>query len=238
MAYTRWHESGHFIYGGADCVDFNGHTLSDEEVDVFIYKLYGYLKEGDQEFWERYYHGSRIIDNFHKGIKVKKHYKHSSELPLTASAVAVLAQEIWLEHYSPIIGTAQVDYMLAKFQSIGQIMTDIKSNDFIYLTAEHIEHNRLVGYAACQPKDNYLLLSKMFVRKDYRKNGIAHSFLAEASALCRWEYSFDKIRLSVNRHNDIAIASYQKMGFQTINSLKTDIGNGFFMDDLVMELTV
>ena len=117
-------------------------------------------------------------------------------------------------------------------------MADIKSNDFVYMTAEHIEHKRLVGYAACQPKDNYLLLSKMFVLKDYRKNGIAHSFLEEAFALCRWEYSLDRIRLSVNKHNSIAIATYQKMGFKRIYSLKTDIGNGFFMDDLVMELVL
>jgi diphthamide synthase (EF-2-diphthine--ammonia ligase) len=33
------------------------------------------------------------------------------------TAVVRLAREIWQEHYEPIIGQKQVDYMLEKFQS-------------------------------------------------------------------------------------------------------------------------
>jgi len=238
MAYTRWRESGHYIYGGNDYVDFNGRVIPDDEVDVFIYKLYGYLKEGDEEFWERYYHGSRVIDNFHKGIELKKHYKHSYELESIAASVTTLADEIWREYYTPIIGVAQVDYMLAKFQSAEQICADIKTKDYIYFTATHIKHDKLVGYSACQPKEGYLLLSKIYVHKDYRGNGISRSFLEEAFALCLWEYNIDKIRLTVNKRNDSTIAMYRKMGFEIINSVKTDIGDGFFMDDFVMEILV
>jgi len=54
MSYTRYHESGHYIFGGNDYVDFNGRAVPDDEIDVFIYKLYGYLKDGDEEFWERF----------------------------------------------------------------------------------------------------------------------------------------------------------------------------------------
>ena len=60
MAYTRYNESGHYIFGGNDYVDFTGTVVDDDAVDVFIYKLYGYLKDGDEEFWERYHHGSRF----------------------------------------------------------------------------------------------------------------------------------------------------------------------------------
>jgi hypothetical protein len=31
--------------------------------------------------------------------------------------VAPMAHEVWNEHYVPLIGQAQVDYMVAKFQS-------------------------------------------------------------------------------------------------------------------------
>jgi len=41
MAYTRYTESGHYIYGGADYVDFDGVAVPDDEVDVFIYTLFG-----------------------------------------------------------------------------------------------------------------------------------------------------------------------------------------------------
>ena len=36
-------------------------------------------------------------------------------------AVAVLALEIWRQHYTPILGTAQVEYMLTRFQSVDAI---------------------------------------------------------------------------------------------------------------------
>jgi len=170
-------------------------------------------------------------------IHIQKFTKYSVNLESKTTAIAILADEIWREHYTPIIGEAQVDYMLKRFQSAEQICEDIKSNDYIYFTAEHIKSGEMIGYCACQPKKDYLLLSKIYIRKDYRGKGIAHSFLDEVSTLCR-EYGFDKIRLTVNKHNANSIAAYHKMGFETIDSIETDIGNGFIMDDFVMELAI
>ena len=114
----------------------------------------------------------------------------------------------------------------------------LKKNDYVYFTAKHIKHDKLVGYCATQPKDDFLFLSKMYVHKDYRGKGISHSFIEEVTALCRWEYGFDKIRLTVNKTNNDSIAVYKKIGFKTIDSVKTDIGGGFFMDDYVMEMPI
>ena len=169
-----------------------------------------------------------------KEIQIQKLTKHAEKLESKAVAIARLANEIWREHYAPIIGTEQVDYMLAKFQSAEQIREDIKRNDYIYFTAKYIKSGEIIGYCASQPKEDYLLLSKLYIRKDYRGKGVARSFLDEVIALCL-EYRFDKIRLTVNKYNENSITAYKKMGFETIDSIKTDIGNGFFMDDFVME---
>ncbi|MCL1794979.1 MAG: GNAT family N-acetyltransferase [Oscillospiraceae bacterium] len=173
-----------------------------------------------------------------KEIQIQKLTKHAEKLKSEAVAVANLADEIWREHYTPIIGTEQVEYMLQKFQSAEQICEDIKRNKYTYFTAERIKSGEMVGYCASQPKECYLLLSKLYVRKDCRGKGIARSFLDETIALCRAEHNFDKIRLTVNKHNENSIAAYYKMGFETIDSVKTDIGGGFFMDDFVMELRI
>ena len=176
--------------------------------------------------------------NFQKDIIIQKITKHSDDLKTKAPAIAALADEIWREHYTPIIGEAQVEYMLAKFQSADQICEDVTHNDYIYFTAQHIKNDKLVGYCASQPKEEYLFLSKIYVQKDYRGQGIARSFLDEVIALCKYEYGFGKIRLTVNKHNNNSIAAYNKMGFETIDSVKTDIGDGFYMDDFVMELAL
>jgi len=39
--------------------------------------------------------------------------------------VAKLAEEIWRDHYTPIIGAAQVDYMLTRFQSADAVKKPI-----------------------------------------------------------------------------------------------------------------
>jgi ribosomal protein S18 acetylase RimI-like enzyme len=236
MAYTRPGESGFYIFGGENYVDFTGTIVSDDEVDVFIYKLYNYSKNGDNEFWGRYHRGSRIIDNYLLNkTDIKKHHKHSTDLKSKAAEISALADEIWHEHYTRIIGAEQVEYMLAKFQSPEQIYADITENDYVYFTAHCQKRQNIIGYCAVQPRENHLFLSKIYVRRDYRSKGIARSFLNEIYALCRFEYKFDKIYLTVNKNNHGAIAMYKKMGFENVEEVKVDIGGGFFMDDYVME---
>ena len=46
------------------------------------------------------------------------------------------------------------------------------------------------------------------------------------------------LRLNVNKHNEKAIKAYLRNGFVTVESVKNDIGNGFFMDDFVMQKTL
>ena len=239
MAYTRWSESGHYIFGGVDCVDFSGVAVPDDEVDVFIYKLFGERNDADDEFWERYNHGRRVIGNFQKGIRIQKLRQHiSDDVETHAAAIAALADEVWREHLTPIIGAAQVDYMLAKFQSAEQIYADIKKGNYTYFTARDTKKGRLLGYCAIVPHEEYLSLCKLFVHSDFRNKGISRSFLDEAIALCQFECGFEKICLTVNKRNDSAIAAYQKMCFEITGSVKIDIGGGFFMDDYVMELVL
>jgi ribosomal protein S18 acetylase RimI-like enzyme len=237
MSYTRPGESGHYIFAGSDYVDFTCESVSNDAIDVFLYKLYN---RRDNEFWERYHRGSRIINNFqHRGISIRQLTKNApDDLASHTTCIATLAGEIWREHYTPIIGSAQVEYMLAKFQSTEQIYADIKENGYVYFTAKcekNYQDNCIIGYCAVVPKDNHLFLSKMYVKSEDRGRGIAQGFLEEAYALCRWKYGLDKIRLTVNKNNDNAIAAYRKMGFDVVDSVKADIGGGFFMDDYIME---
>lgn len=41
--------------------------------------------------------------------------------------------------------------------------------------------------------------------------------------------------LHVNRENESAIRVYEHLGFVKADTMQTDIGNGFIMDDFVME---
>lgn len=64
------------------------------------------------------------------------------------SEVAQLAREIWQEHYLPIIGQDQVDYMLEKFQSRDAITRQIAQKYEYYLV---LDRGQSAGYVGVVP---------------------------------------------------------------------------------------
>ena len=180
----------------------------------------------------------KLIKSARIGFTVSKLLGYSADLPVKASIISDLAEEIWREHYTPIIGAEQVEYMLKKYQSAEQILTDISENEYIYCIASETQNDKPIGYSAVAPQESRLFLSKLYVLKEYRGRGVATALLDEAITLCRHEYKFDSIILTVNKNNKDAIAAYNKMGFITVRELVTDIGAGFYMDDYQMELKI
>ena len=49
------------------------------------------------------------------------------------------------------------------------------------------------------------------------------------------ELGLSSIYLTVNKNNEHSIAVYKKKGFLTVKDQVADIGNGFVMDDYIME---
>ena len=145
-------------------------------------------------------------------------------------AIADLADIIWHEHFTPIIGEAQVEYMLDKFQSYHAISDAVNNNGYIYYMA--YDNGEFCGYIGIQPEGSAVLLSKIYVEASHRGKGIAKKMIETVKS----DYSdYEKLWLTVNRHNDGPIAAYKKLGFETVRTQVADIGNGFVMDDYIME---
>jgi len=49
------------------------------------------------------------------------------------------------------------------------------------------------------------------------------------------EHGLGRIWLTCNKNNSRTLSIYKKLGFSIIDSIVTDIGNGFVMDDYVLE---
>lgn len=146
---------------------------------------------------------------------------------------AILAQRIWNEHYTPIIGKEQVDYMLANFQSEQAIKNQINEGYRYFLT---YYNDKAIGYFAilADVKDGSLFLSKFYVDKNFRGQGIGRRCIAYMENICR-ERGLNRIWLTVNKYNSSSIKAYEKFGFKKVEELVQDIGNGFVMDDYKME---
>lgn len=147
--------------------------------------------------------------------------------------VAELAKEIWHQHYDTLLGYAQVEYMTDKYQSFDSIKKQIMEDGYTYyIISKNGQH---IGYTGFCCKDNSMFLSKLYIKKEYRGLGYGKKTLDYLQSYCK-ENKLNRIWLTVNKHNDNSIAVYNKLGFKTFKSEKTDIGNDYYMDDYFMEL--
>lgn len=152
--------------------------------------------------------------------------------PDAIATVARLAHEIWYEHYTPIIGRLQVDYMVPRFQSEAAI-ADQQARGLEY----HLLHagQEPIGYFAFeeQPARACMFLSKLYVLSAWRGSGAARAALDFLESQCR-KRNLSLLWLTVNRFNP-AIHAYERLGFHTVGTVVADIGGGFVMDDYRME---
>ena len=161
-------------------------------------------------------------------IEIKK--ISEDEIPILSE----LATSILREHFDPIIGKAQNDYMLEKFQSISAIKEQFKKG-YLYYWVKF--ENKNIGFLAFYPVENKLYLSKFYLLKEYRGKKISRKMLEFLVNYAK-DKKLKSIYLNVNKHNDLAINVYKHLGFIIIREEKNDIGNGFYMDDFVFEYTI
>lgn len=146
-------------------------------------------------------------------------------------SVERLADEIWHEHFTPIIGKAQVVYMLETFQSQVAMDRQIDEGYVYYLLRET---DAFIGYMSVCFEADRLFLSKFYLKASHRGRGyarIAVDFLVDLAK----EEGMSKIALTVNRDNRLAIDAYERLGFMNMGTIVQDIGSGFVMDDYKMQ---
>ena len=154
--------------------------------------------------------------------------------PSDAEGVArmsALATEIVREHFDPIIGKAQNDHMIAKFQTPEAIREQLEGgSDYRFVVAD----GREVGFLAFFPRGGALYLSKFYLRKEARGRGLGRAMLGFAVRRAE-EAGLEAVELNVNRRNP-ALEIYRAMGFEIARAEKKEIGGGFVMDDYVCRL--
>ncbi|MDO5398541.1 MAG: GNAT family N-acetyltransferase [bacterium] len=154
--------------------------------------------------------------------------------PEEFDSLAELASEIWHEHFTSIIGEAQVEYMLEHFQSSAAMQEQVRNDGYSYYCV--CDGGEVCGYCAICPHEDYMYLSKFYMRADFRRKGIGRKMMDFIAGETK-KAGLPKIRLNVNKYN-FAIDVYKRLGFSITADEVNDIGNGFVMDDYVMEKNV
>lgn len=149
--------------------------------------------------------------------------------------VVKLADVIWTEHYAPMIGKAQVDYMLNNFHSIDAIKNEVNNKSVHYYLIYRAE--KVIGYTGMRLEEWQLFLSKIYILSSERGNGIGKETIELVKEIARTN-RLGKVSLTVNKKNTKTIGAYQKIGFNVTGEICVDIGEGHVMDDYEMELAL
>ena len=149
-------------------------------------------------------------------------------------ALASLAARIWNEYFPPIIGQAQVDYMVERFQSRSALEQQLASG-YRYFLMHHAGDD--VGYAGIliNAAERHTQLSKLYLAQQARGSGLGRTLLQHVRALAR-DAGCTTLWLTVNRYNELALGFYAAQGFVKTDELVMSIGSGFMMDDYRLDL--
>lgn len=147
-------------------------------------------------------------------------------------AVSALARTVWQATYPALISQAQIDAMLADRYASARIREQLDDPHHGWWVAR--QGPALAGFAHAILDQGNCKLDKLYVHPDQQRRGIGAVLLHVIEDWAR-AHQAHRLRLQVNRGNTQAIHAYEKYGFSIIESRVFDIGNGFVMDDHVME---
>ena len=150
------------------------------------------------------------------------------------NAIQNIAYVTWPIAYKRIITNEQIEFMLEKMYSQEALENHFyEGTQFLIAEVE----NEVVGFASFGfIKDATFKLHKLYVNPEVHKSGTGKALLKETISKVI-KLGGKKIELQVNRKNK-AVGFYEKMGFEIVREQDFSIGEGFYMNDYVMELNL
>jgi ribosomal protein S18 acetylase RimI-like enzyme len=151
----------------------------------------------------------------------------AEDIPL----IRELTFKVWPQTYASLLTQEQIDYMLEMMYSHAALQKQMNNGSQFIFACENEEP---VGFAAFFEKTPLIFkLDKLYILPSQQGKGTGRYVI---------DYIIDEIKkkgatalqLQVYRQNK-ARNFYEKLGFTILEKKDFDIGNGFFMNDYIME---
>ena len=178
---------------------------------------------------------SRLIRQHHRLSKGLHH--HSPVLAIRHAStedillIRTLALRIWPHTYKEILSQPQIRYMMKLIYSTKSLKRQMaEGHQFIIVYNNAVP----VGFASFSDIGAGIFkLEKVYLLANQRGRGTGRFIIEQVIAGIR-PRGAKALRLNVNRHNK-ARTFYERLGFVVVKEEKIDIGEGYVMDDYVME---
>ncbi len=157
---------------------------------------------------------------------------NESDIP----TIQEIAKTTWQPTYVPIIGQEQVDYMLTKVYSTGALQEQLSLGHQFLIAKQGSRHVGFMSFSREEDEKDVYHLHKLYVLPEAHGEGIGKFLMNEVVNKVR-EAGGRFLRLNVNRYNK-ARSFYEKAGFKIKETVDNPIGNGFYMNDYIMEKAI
>lgn len=144
-----------------------------------------------------------------------------------------LAEKSWKSAYANILSPEQIDYMLAEMYSEKEISSQLQNSDYhYYLILSNEIPAGFMGFELNYEQDT-TKLHRIYLLEEFKGQGLGKKGLNLLKEKVK-ENINHRIILNVNKNNP-AIKIYESQGFKVFSEGIFDIGNGYVMDDFLLE---
>ncbi|UJP63935.1 GNAT family N-acetyltransferase [Mongoliitalea daihaiensis] len=158
-----------------------------------------------------------------------------SDIPFIKS----IAEETWPITFGNILNESQIRYMLDWMYSTETLQQQIETENHQFLVAQTRAGDSVLGFAGIQHgiENELTKIHKLYIRPKAQGMGVGRRMMDQITELAHEQGDYG-IFLNVNKYNTQAIDFYQYLGFIKVSEEVIDIGNGYVMDDYVMQLSL
>ena len=147
-----------------------------------------------------------------------------------------IAYATWPETYGQILSKDQLEFMLDKFYSLENLQANCDSKQLFFIIEEEKTPKGFLVIEHFHNGEKVTKIHKIYILPNNQGKGIGKLALDFVADLAKNNNS-QKLRLNVNKFNK-AIDFYKKIGFVVVDEVVIEIGNGWVMDDYVMEKSI
>jgi GNAT superfamily N-acetyltransferase len=155
--------------------------------------------------------------------------------PATENDISLLrglAERIWRSSYAAMIPPEQIDFMLGWMYGAEQIARELREGVVWELA---FVGDQPAGFFSISIEDSTRAkLHKLYLVTEWQGAGLGQALLERAHELAAGRGA-SEIWLQVNKQNAPAIRAYERAGYSVERSAVFDIGQGFVMDDFIMQ---
>ena len=150
--------------------------------------------------------------------------------------IRAIAEQTWPTAYGAIISQEQISFMLDKMYHKGELFEQLLKGHHFIVASELQADVGFAGFSAINLETQTFKLHKLYVLPKMHGKGVGKILMNEVVSQVKAQGG-KLLQLNVNRANK-ATDFYEKAGFKIKESVDLDIGNGFYMNDYVMEKTL